>query len=726
MAADRADGIPDTRKIGGHAALACAMTGLGAVLCVLLTAISTLVVGNLVRNQIRHRLRDIVAVAASRIDGDLHTTLTRPEQEGGPAYRNIQRILQNVQQTVADLHYVYTMRESSDGDIMFVVDEETNVVEIAHLGEIYDDAGPGLRARFASLDKAFVESEIYTDQWGSWLSGYAPFYDSEGRRAGVLGVDIRADAIAAARRHVLRLNLGVFAALLPVCALLGWFLADRMIVPVRKIAREAHDLIQWPHPRSVPGSRVAELASVGNALRTMRHLLDGMNEAVVATDLDGMIVYVNEAACCALQKTREHLLGKPVAESGENPIRGAKQSDILRMARESGHWEGEVVNVAKAGREIVFHSRVSLLHDDTGAPMGMLGVSTDITERQRAEAEKRAMAVQLQQAQRLESIGTLAGGVAHEINNPIMGIMNYAQLIIDKLNGQDEMLQEFAGEIINETERIATIVKNLLGFARRDEKQALSMARPVDIVQSTLSLMNTVLRHDQIALTVNVPDDMPSIRCHSQQLQQVLMNLVTNARDALNEKYPGYDENKRITVTAALRPADAALGADAPSGDAARPSVGASAPSVEAESPSLGRSATVSGKGTGPDWDQMTRVQRAGDAGASRPMTSDAEHSEAHDTAQPPMTNDGPQGHARFLRITVEDRGNGISEATRERLFEPFFTTKKPEKGTGLGLSISHGIVKNHGGELHVETEPGEWTRFHVDLPVDDGNEQDP
>jgi nitrogen fixation/metabolism regulation signal transduction histidine kinase len=72
------------------------------------------------------------------------------------------------------------------------------------------------------------------------------------------------------------------------------------------------------------------------------------------------------------------------------------------------------------------------------------------------------------------------------------------------------------------------------------------------------------------------------------------------------------------------------------------------------------------------------------------------------------------------IRLTVEDHGCGIPEAIRQRIFDPFFTTKPHDKGTGLGLSISHGIVKDHGGRLSVESEPGRWTRFHVDLPIDD------
>ena len=242
--------------------------------------------------------------------------------------------------------------------------------------------------------------------------------------------------------------------------------------------------------------------------------------------------------------------------------------------------------------------------------------------------KERNMEAQLRQSQKLEAIGTLAGGVAHEINNPIMGIMNYAQLIIDRL-GPDSPVAEYATEIGKETERVATIVKNLLSFARQD-KATHSPACLCDIVEGTLSLIRAVMRHDQVTLEVDVPADLPQIKCRSQQIRQVIMNLLTNARDALNQRYPGHDENKKVLITA-------------------------------------------------------RRIERDG---------------------------------CPWIRTTVEDHGLGIPEALRERIFEPFFTTKPRDKGTGLGLSISHGIVKDHGGELSLESTVGEFTRFHLDLPL--------
>ncbi len=247
----------------------------------------------------------------------------------------------------------------------------------------------------------------------------------------------------------------------------------------------------------------------------------------------------------------------------------------------------------------------------------------------RDETERIALEAQLRQSQKLESIGTLAGGVAHEVNNPINGIMNYAQLIKDGLGERDSELTEFAGEIIHETDRIAALVRNLLQFSRSDS-QKHAPVRVCDVVSATSSLIRTVLRHDQVILEVDVPPDLPPMQCRSQQIQQVIMNLLTNARDALNARYPGYDANKIIRLTARCH----------------------------------------------------------------------------------------ARGGGQWVRITVEDQGEGIAPDVADRIFDPFFTTKGRSEGTGLGLSISHGIVRDHNGHIFVESEPGAWTRFHVDLPV--------
>ncbi len=321
---------------------------------------------------------------------------------------------------------------------------------------------------------------------------------------------------------------------------------------------------------------------------------------------------------------------------------------ILSLTRtlQSKIQELELANTAASQAAL---ASLNLLEDAVAARDQM----NDTHQRLRQEVKEREqMQAQLIQSQKLESVGVLASGVAHEINNPIMGIMGYAELIQDRWGAGDAELRKYAMEIGKETDRVAAIVKKLLAFARQDKEISCSPTHPRETVEATLSLIRVVLRHDQIALTVDVPADLPRLNCNSQRIQQVMMNLLTNARDALNQRYQGGDPDKVIRISAAL---------------------------IEV--------------GT-----RNEAIRNAEDREEDVPTTVP---------------------HSAFrVRLTVEDHGCGIPEDLRARIFEPFFTTKPGNKGTGLGLSISHGIVKEHGGEMSVESEVGQWTRFHVDLPI--------
>ena len=200
-----------------------------------------------------------------------------------------------------------------------------------------------------------------------------------------------------------------------------------------------------------------------------------------------------------------------------------------------------------------FNNMVSNLKRTTASKIDL---ENEIIKREKMEKKNARLQAHLREQQKLESIGVLASGVAHEINNPLNGILNYTQLILDMAMNRDEEcetsredVEEYSNEIINETQRISVIVKKLLQFSRND-KQEFSKSSISNIIDSTLSLVKTIVKHDQIELVVDIPKNLPLIECRSQQIQQVIMNLITNSKDALNQKYPGYDENKKIIISA--------------------------------------------------------------------------------------------------------------------------------------------------------------------------------
>jgi PAS domain S-box-containing protein len=285
-------------------------------------------------------------------------------------------------------------------------------------------------------------------------------------------------------------------------------------------------------------------------LRKLSRAVEQSPAVVVITDAKGDIEYVNPRFTELTGYTLEEVCGRNprILKSGEMPAEVYRE--LWAVLLSGGEWRGELLNRRKNGELFWEAASISPIVDDTGKITHFLAVNEDITEHKRLERERAAMEAQMRQQQKIESIGTLASGVAHEINNPINGIMNYAQLIQDRLPAESPLI-EFTGEIMHETQRVATIVRNLLTFAR-NEKQSHSPARIADIIEAVLSLVRAVIRHDQITLNVNVSGELPQLKCRSQQIQQVIMNLITNARDALNERYPGHNLDKVLNLEARL------------------------------------------------------------------------------------------------------------------------------------------------------------------------------
>jgi PAS domain S-box-containing protein len=346
--------------------------------------------------------------------------------------------------------------------------------------------------------------------------------------------------------------------------------------------------------------------------------------------VDRSVSYANPAAIRMLKaESLKDLIGKPITTwIHQSYLPGDEEHLRVLLEERKSIAPMEQIFVLTEGTEIPVEITAKPIQYQN-APGALIYVR-DQTEQKQREEKRLADIFQTRQHQKLESIGTLASGVAHEINNPIMGILNYAQLIIDEKT--DPSISEFAQEIIWESNRIAEITKDLLYYSRQ-QKQTHSPADINDIIQRTLSLINGVLKKDQIEVKILTSDDLPTVKCRSQQIQQILMNLLTNARDALNEKYPDRHPDKMIII-------------------------------------------------------------------------------ETH------LFED--QGR-RWMRITIEDHGNGIPKEAQTKLFDPFYTTKSREIGTGLGLSISYGLARDHHGQLNFETMEGQFTKFHLIIPVDNG-----
>ncbi|MCB1126800.1 MAG: GHKL domain-containing protein, partial [Verrucomicrobiae bacterium] len=155
----------------------------------------------------------------------------------------------------------------------------------------------------------------------------------------------------------------------------------------------------------------------------------------------------------------------------------------------------------------------------------------------------------LRRRARLDSIATLADGVAHEINNPVTGIANYAQLICDSAPADSE-LQEFAGEISRESARISSIVDRLYTFARRGPTAKGAVLRPENVLWRVVAGIRPAVARHRIALLLDIPGNLPSVRCSDKEMESVLVNLLGNSLDALNQRHPGGGPDKRLGLIA--------------------------------------------------------------------------------------------------------------------------------------------------------------------------------
>lgn len=251
------------------------------------------------------------------------------------------------------------------------------------------------------------------------------------------------------------------------------------------------------------------------------------------------LVQLVRPACYKPETARARITydGQEYSEAGAAETPWSISSDILVAGRKRGSIEVFYLEARDHEEARQF------LREDRDLIEAIAQTIGETEERRYAEA-------QVIQASKLASVGELAGGVAHEINNPINGIMNCADILLGSVpEGTKE--RQFVDLIRSEADRVAVIVRNLLTFSRQ-EREEHSQARLIDIVNVVLSLSGKSIAKAHIELTVDVSEDLPKVRCRSERIQQVLMNLIINAIHALDERYPGADPKKRLLIRGAV------------------------------------------------------------------------------------------------------------------------------------------------------------------------------
>jgi len=345
---------------------------------------------------------------------------------------------------------------------------------------------------------------------------------------------------------------------------------------------------------------------------------------------DGKLVFINSGAVRALgYQSKEEMLGLKVEQLiHANDLEGALDRVRRRLSGETGMYPTEIRYLRADGSHIPVEV-VATPITFKGKPAVQF-IARDISARKRAEEERNKLQLQLHQAQKMESIGRLAGGVAHDFNNMLQVILSYASLASQDVPADSPVLH-FLSEIEKAASRAAALTRQLVTFARKQAIRPLVLDMN-EAIQGTLNMLARLMGED-IELAWVPGQNLWHVKIDPAQLDQLVANLLVNARDAITG--PG-----KVTIETAN-------------------------------------------------------------------VVLDEAYVAAHAESMP----------GEHVLLAISDTGCGMDKETLSHLFEPFFTTKEKGKGSGLGLSIVHGIVKQNGGFINVYSEPGKGTTFKIYLP---------
>ncbi len=400
-------------------------------------------------------------------------------------------------------------------------------------------------------------------------------------------------------------------------------------------------------------------------LRKLSKAVEQSPASVVITDTAGKIEYVNPKFCALTGYRLDEVIGKNprLLKSGDMSAEDYQQ--LWQRITSGQEWRGELQNQKKNGERYWEFGVISPIKDENGTITHFVAVKEDITERKRTEKERDLMEVHLRQAQKLESIGQLAAGIAHEINTPMQYVGDNTRFLqtafadLRQIIGLfDELIQRLredahlAGlcapvdaameaadlaylleeipkavqESLQGVERVTRIVRAMKEFSHpgADQKTAVDLNHAIE---STLTVARSEYKY-VADLEIDFDQNLPPVPCLPGEFNQVILNLIVNAAHAIGDVV-GVNSGRKGRIKVSTR--------------------------------------------------------REGDG----------------------------------VEIRVTDTGTGIPEAVRGRVFDPFFTTKAVGKGSGQGLAIARSvIVDKHAGVIRFETEVGRGTTFIVRLPL--------
>ncbi len=354
----------------------------------------------------------------------------------------------------------------------------------------------------------------------------------------------------------------------------------------------------------------------------LREVLENSRDIIFLTDPAGNLLSFNSGAETVLGFARDEVVGTPAHRLCASPGTFEK---LFAEALRDGHamaYESEFRT--KDLETIIVNISLTLIEGPDGKPLELVCICRDITTRLRLKQD-------LIRSERLAAVGQMASGVAHEINNPLAVIDNIAGLVEEMLRDEGGALHADTQRILtramdrlhHQVHRVTTITHSLLGFVRTSE-YGMTEVNILELLEECLGVLGTEIRRSRTEVRRLFDPELPALVSDPLLLEQVFVNLINNAIDAISEA---------------------------------------------------------------PDRGGELEILTARDD--------------------------------QFVRVTFQDNGVGIPKQDQEKIFNLFHTTKPAGKGTGLGLSIVHDIMHRLGGSVRVASEPGQWTRFIVEIPLE-------
>jgi PAS domain S-box-containing protein len=478
-------------------------------------------------NEVREHLMSVAQSVALSIDPEEHQRVYREGREDTPLYQKLTEQLQRFANALLPevrakglllaQESIYTLVPSQGKTWHFVLDsgvpydrngdgEIDEDEDRAHLGEPYDVSDFPEIQRCYLEGKPTADKELTKDKWGIWLSGYAPVKDQTGRVVAIVGVDFNVTTILEKEKRLRRTAWLVFTifTILSVFTILTALLFERIKQATDELREKAKALAQ--------------------AKADWELTFDLIGAGVAVLDENFTVLQVNKALTQLLGKTEEELIGKKCTEVLHPELSCSEVCPYERALR-GGEMVSHEVQLPD-GRIWLFQAHSDIVDSKLRRIVHSV---QDVT------AERRARKL-LEKTERLVTIGQMAAGVAHEINNPLNAIVGMAELLCEDLD--DESAKRMAEHIREQALRIGRITKNLLTFARPRPQEFA----PVDInevIREVVEMKSYQLRSNNITVVLNLTEPLPHVLGDKTQLQQVLLNLINNAEDAMSEQGGG-------------------------------------------------------------------------------------------------------------------------------------------------------------------------------------------